>query len=87
MVKNVGMIDRIARFLVALFLAEIGLFRLNGLEGNVSGIVVAIISLIPLYMVITRSCFVFRWFRFHSLSNVELLKFGDPYKKKDKKPT
>lgn len=79
MVKNVGKIDRTLRFLLGLFLVWLGVILLNGKEGNVIGILVALISLLPFYMTPTGSCFVFRWFKIHSLSNKELEMYGQPY--------
>jgi hypothetical protein len=81
MIKNVGKIDRTLRFLLALFLVWLGVFVLNGKEGNVIGILVALISLLPFYMAVTRSCFVFRWFKVHSLSIKECEIYGQPYPK------
>ena len=79
MIKNVGKIDRTLRFLLGVVLVWIGLFVLNGLEGSLIGILVALISLMPFYMAFTRSCFVFRWFKIHSLSNKECEIHGKPY--------
>ena len=81
MKKNVGKIDRALRFLLGLFLIWLGVFVLNGKEGEVIGILVALISLMPFYMALTRSCFVFRWFKIHSLSKKECEIFGQPYPK------
>ena len=79
MIKNVGKIDRTLRFLLVLFLVWLGVFVMNGKEGNVIGIFVALFSLMPFYMSVTRSCFVFRWFKIHSLSKKECEIFGQPY--------
>jgi hypothetical protein len=81
MIKNVGKIDRTLRFLLGLFLVWLGIVVLNGNEGNIIGIFVAIISLMPFYMAITRSCFVFKWFKIHSLSKKECEISGQPYPK------
>ncbi len=81
MIKNVGKIDRTLRFLLGLFLVWLGVFVLNGKEGNAIGILVALISLLPFYMTLTGSCFVFRWFKIHSLSNKEREMYGQPYPK------
>jgi|APSaa5957512622_1039677.scaffolds.fasta_scaffold62748_1 hypothetical protein len=81
MIKNVGIIDKIFRFTLALFLGWIGLFVLDGLQGAVLGLLVSTTSLLPLYMVFTGSCFVFRWFNIHSLSRKEIDRYGDPTKK------
>jgi hypothetical protein len=81
MIKNVGKIDGILRILLGLFLIWIGLFLMNGKEGNMLGVLVAIISLMPFYMALTRSCFVFRWFKIHSFSKSECKVYGDPYSK------
>ena len=70
--KNVGRIDRIFRFLLGCSLVWVGLFELEGMGGSVSGILVALCSLFPFYMAVTRSCFVFRWFNIHSCSPQEL---------------
>jgi hypothetical protein len=80
MIKNVGKIDRTLRFLLGLFLVWLGLFMLNGKEGKVMGIFVALISLMPFYMALTGSCFVFRWFKIHSLSKKECQIHGHPYR-------
>jgi len=81
MAKNVGQIDRILRFLLGIFLVWFGVFLLNGKEGNLIGILVAVTSLMPFYMSLTRSCFVFRWFNIHSLSKKECEIQGSPYSK------
>ena len=79
MIKNVGIIDRIMRFVLGLFLVFLGVFVLNGKEGSLLGVLVAISSLLPFYMVFTASCFVFRWFKIHSLSKKECEVYGKPY--------
>jgi hypothetical protein len=79
MIKNVGKIDRTMRFLLGLFLIWLGLFEFNGSDGNVIGILIALISLMPFYMVFTGSCFVFRWLKTHSLSKKECELYGHPY--------
>jgi len=81
MKKNVGQIDRILRFLLGLFLVWLGVFVLNGKEGKIIGILVALVSLMPFYMALTRSCFVFRWYKIHSLSRKECEIEGQPYPK------
>lgn len=78
MKKNVGKIDRTLRFFFGLFLVWLGLFVLNGKEGEIIGILVAMISLLPFYIAFTRSCFVFRWFKIHSLSKKECEIYGQP---------
>ncbi|MCB0428974.1 MAG: DUF2892 domain-containing protein [Flavobacteriales bacterium] len=82
MTKNVGMIDRLLRFLLGVLLVWLGLWPMNGLHGNVLGILVALVSLLPFYMVATRSCFVFKWLHIHSLSKAECRRYGDPLAKK-----
>lgn len=79
MKKNVGSVDRLLRFILGLFLVWLGIFFLNGKEGSIIGIAVSATSLLPFYMVITQSCFVFRWTKFHSFSKKEFKKHGDPY--------
>jgi len=78
MTRNVGKLDRALRFLLALILLWLGLFVLQGLEGKVPGIVVALISIVPFATSTTASCFVFRWLNIHSLSKKECELFGDP---------
>ena len=65
--RNVGDLDAGLRTLLAISLIALGLFPLNGLEGESLGIAVALASLMPLYMVVTRRCFVFRWFGWSSV--------------------
>lgn len=79
MIKNVGKIDRTLRFILGLFLVWLGVFLLNGKEGKVIGILVTLISLMPFYMALTRSGFVFRWFKIHSFSKKECKIYGQPY--------
>ncbi len=79
MIRNVGRIDGTLRLLLGIFLVWLGLFVLNGKRGNVFGILVALVSLMPFYMALTRSCFVFKWCRVHSLSATELETYGEPY--------
>jgi hypothetical protein len=81
MIKNVGKIDRTLRLLLGLILVWLGVFVLNGKDGDIIGIFVALISLMPFYMAVTRSCFVFRWFKIHSLSKKECEIYGQPYSK------
>ena len=81
MIKNVGLIDRLLRFLLGVLLVLVGLWKLEGLEGNIVGILMAVVSLLPFYMSITASCFVFKWFKIHSLSKSECERNGDPYLK------
>ena len=70
--KNVGQIDRILRFLLGCSLAWIGLIELRGAYGSIEGILVALCSVLPFYMAVTRSCFVFRWLNIHSCSAKQL---------------
>ncbi len=67
MIINIGTPDRIFRLTLALVLVWLGLFFLDGLNGDLLGIAVALTSLLPFYMVATRSCFVFRWFGISSI--------------------
>tara|TARA_B110000285_G_scaffold219903_1_gene271033 strand:- start:314 stop:565 length:252 start_codon:yes stop_codon:yes gene_type:complete len=82
MKKNVGRIDRTLRFLLGIALVWLGVFVLKGKEGNITGIIVTLTSLMPFYMAFTRSCFVFRWFKIHSLSKIECSLDGEPYQEK-----
>ena len=80
MTRNIGKLDRIFRFLLALLLLWLGLIGLQGLEGRALGIAVALISVIPFATSTTASCFVFRWLNKHSLSKRECELYGDPTK-------
>jgi hypothetical protein len=80
MTRNIGKLDRIFRFLLALLLLWLGLIGLQGLEGKALGIAVALISVIPFATSTTASCFVFRWLNKHSLSKRECELYGDPTK-------
>ncbi len=83
MIRNVGIADRIFRFLFAILLLWLGLAMFDGISGNVIGVLIAITALIPLTMSTTGSCPVFRWFSIHSLSKREYEKYGDPYLSKE----
>jgi hypothetical protein len=67
MQKNVGKFDAVLRFLLGIFLVYLGLFILKGIQGNLLGILVALISIMPFYMAITRKCFVFKFFKISSI--------------------
>lgn len=53
---NVGSVDRITRYVLAVALVVVGLFVLSGIEGNVTGIVVAVASVLPIVTATTRKC-------------------------------
>lgn len=53
---NVGPIDRIVRYTIAAALIIVGLFVLDGIHGETVGIVVAVLSLLPITTATTRSC-------------------------------
>jgi hypothetical protein len=65
--KNVGNLDAFLRLLLSGYLVYLGLFVLDGAKGSLLGILVALISLMPLYMVITRKCFVFKFLNISSI--------------------
>jgi hypothetical protein len=67
MEKNVGNLDATLRYIFGIFLLWLGLFKLNGLQGTISGILVAICSLIPLTIATTRKCPVFSIFKISSI--------------------
>ena len=67
MQKNVGNFDAILRYIFGIFLLWLGLFKLDGLEGNTSGILVAIFSLIPFTIATTRKCPVFSILKISSI--------------------
>lgn len=65
--KNVGTIDATLRALLGCLLIYLGLFVMDGVLGNIWGIVVASSALLPFYMVVTRKCFVFKFLGFSSI--------------------
>jgi|GEM_PF-550495 hypothetical protein len=77
--RNVGLLDRIFRFTLGTFLLLTGLTILDGAHGSIIGIIVAICSLLPFYMALTARCFVFNWFKIHSLNKKECATHGRPY--------
>lgn len=78
--KNVGNLDRLFRLFLGLALVWLGLDVLDGFEGSIGGILVALFGLLPLYMAFTATCFVFNWFKIHSFSQTECERKGVPYK-------
>jgi hypothetical protein len=60
MEKNVGGVDAFMRFVLGVVLILVGMFVLGGVNGSLSGIMVALLSLIPFYMAVTRRCIVFK---------------------------
>lgn len=85
MVRNVGKVDRILRFLFSILLNWLGLIIFNGLNGNIFGLLIALIAIIPFTMSVTGSCPVFKWFHIHSLSKKEFDRYGDPYSSNENK--
>lgn len=81
MERNVGAVDRLLRTLLGCFLLGFGLLVFDGVNGNIYGIIISSLSLIPFYMALTGTCIAFRIFQIHSLSEAERLKYGDPYRK------
>jgi len=74
MKKNVGTVDAILRYSFGIFLLWLGVVKLKGLEGRVSGILVAIFSLIPFTIATTRKCPVFSIFKISSIpKNKEMI--------------
>ena len=54
--KNVGRLDRTVRIIAGVALIPIGLFLLGGWQGNSTGILVAVLALIPLVTGLIGSC-------------------------------
>lgn len=54
--KNMGRFDRTLRFVLGLVFIPVGLFALGGWYGNVVGIIVAAVALIPLVTSLTGFC-------------------------------
>jgi hypothetical protein len=71
MVKNVGNLDALLRSLLAIALILSGLFLLDGIKGQIPGIIVATLSLIPIYIAITRKCIVFKLLNISSVSKTK----------------
>jgi len=65
--RNVGNLDAILRSILGGVLVFLGMYVLSGYRGSVIGILVALISLMPFYMAITRKCFVFRFLGINSI--------------------
>lgn len=59
MEKNVGNLDAFLRAILGIFLIWFGLFQLEGLSGNVTGIIVALVSIAPFTFAINRKCPIF----------------------------
>ena len=70
MKKNVGRLDQLLLFCLAILIVWFGLFNLGGSKGSIIGIAISICSLLPLYMVVTRKCFVFQWFNLSSIGSL-----------------
>ncbi|XOV91785.1 MAG: DUF2892 domain-containing protein [Bacteroidota bacterium] len=81
MAKNIGRTDRSFRFLMGHILLLTGLWMFNGLNGNITGILITIFALFPFYMAITGKCILFYLLKIHSLSQTELKVYGHPYAK------
>lgn len=54
--RNEGIIDRTLRVALATVLLSVGLFLLNGLQGNVPGLIVAGFGMLPLITGLTGFC-------------------------------
>jgi len=67
MEKNVGGVDAFMRVVLGVVLIFIGMFLLGGVNGSLLGIIVALISLVPFYMAVTRKCFVFKLFNLSTM--------------------
>lgn len=67
MQKNAGNLDAFLRTLLGFFIGYYGLAELDGFEGDLTGLLVALVSLVPFYMVITRKYFVFKYFNISSV--------------------
>ena len=67
MKKNVGNVDAALRYMFGIFLLWLGLVELKGLEGNTTGVLVAIFSLIPFTIATVRKCPVFSILKISSI--------------------
>lgn len=79
MAKNVGKLDRVARFFFGLFLIWLGAFKFGALDWSPLGLLLVALALLPFYMAVSGSCFIFSWFKIHSLSTSERAMHGEPY--------
>lgn len=84
-IRNVGKADRVVRLLLAGFVLWSGLVLLDGLKGNILGILVCSLSTIPFYMALKGSCFVLAFFKKHTLDIQECKLYGHPYQEKKNK--
>ena len=57
--RNEGIIDRTLRVALAIVLLSVGLFLLGGWQGNVSGLIVAGVGLLPLITGLTGFCLLY----------------------------
>ena len=67
MEKNVGNLDATLIVLLGIFLLWLGLFSLKGINGNLWGILVALISIAPFTFSLTRKCPIFHFFNISSI--------------------
>jgi hypothetical protein len=67
MEKNIGNLDATLRSLLGIFLIWLGLFSMKGINGNLWGIVVALVSLAPFTFSLTRKCPIFHFFNISSI--------------------
>jgi len=65
--ENVGNLDASLRFLLGIFLLWLGLFLMKGINGNLWGILVALISIAPFTFSLTRKCPIFHFFHISSI--------------------
>jgi hypothetical protein len=54
--KNMGLLDRTVRFIVGVVLIPIGLLLLGGLQGNLTGVIIAVFALLPIVTSVTGFC-------------------------------
>ena len=80
--KNVGWVDRSIRLVAGFFVLWLGLFYLDGMNGNQTGIIVALLSGLLFFVAITAFCPVFIPFKISTLTKKETEKFGYPYSRK-----
>ena len=69
MKKNVGNLDATLRVILGIFLIWLGLFQVDGLNGDIWGILISICAVLPFTMAITRICPVFTVFNISSISS------------------
>lgn len=84
MERNVGLFDRFFRAAIALLLLWVGIYKLDGQDGNYLGVLVAMSSLLPIYVSTMGTCFVLKWLGIHTMTKQECHNIGRPFRRRKK---